>query len=197
MPKRVDHEQRRRELADAVRRIAVARGMQDVTFREVAAEAGVSVALVQHYFGTKAALLVGTLEIETDRMAGRIRRRLGSLDDAAPALDRLRCILGAFLPTDRASRTSMVMYHEFAALALTDLTLRGDDSFSHSHALVSTFASLLREAADEGAVAQSIDADLEARAALALMLGLSIVVLLDGMTAADAQLVLDAHMARL
>jgi AcrR family transcriptional regulator len=49
VPRRVDHEQRRRQITDALLRIAGTRGLQAVTMREVAAEAGVSLRLVQYY----------------------------------------------------------------------------------------------------------------------------------------------------
>ncbi|NLZ97477.1 MAG: TetR family transcriptional regulator, partial [Micrococcus sp.] len=50
MPKIVDHEQRRRELAQAIWSIIALRGLSAVTLRSVAAEAGVSMGTVQHYF---------------------------------------------------------------------------------------------------------------------------------------------------
>jgi AcrR family transcriptional regulator len=42
VPKRVDHEERRRQIADALLRAAAARGLHATGMREVAAEAGVS-----------------------------------------------------------------------------------------------------------------------------------------------------------
>src|SRR5437870_1208569 len=60
MPKRVDHEERRREIVEAVIRITLKGGLTAATVREVAAEAGVSVRLVQYYFGSKDALLLAT-----------------------------------------------------------------------------------------------------------------------------------------
>ncbi|MGE2771299.1 TetR family transcriptional regulator [Rhodococcus sp. 1.20] len=53
MPRLVDHEVRQREITDAVRRVIVDGGLAAVTFQSVAAEAGISVRLVQYYFGTK------------------------------------------------------------------------------------------------------------------------------------------------
>ncbi len=78
MPRVVDHEERRRQIATAVSDIAATRGLSDVSFREVAAQAGVSVSLVQHYFGDKANLLMTTLEIQSDhddRLHHRTTRR--------------------------------------------------------------------------------------------------------------------------
>lgn len=57
MPKRVDHDERRRHIADAVLRLVATRGVEAASVRTVAAEAGVSPGAVQHYFTTKAEML--------------------------------------------------------------------------------------------------------------------------------------------
>ena len=57
MPKRVDHEVRRKQIAEALVRIAGQRGLHAVGMRDVAAEAGISLRLVQYYFQTKEKLL--------------------------------------------------------------------------------------------------------------------------------------------
>ena len=75
---------RRRQITDAVCRITVKGGLTSATFREVAAEAGVSVRLVQYYFGTKDELMLSTQRHVaetrdrrdlTERVAGCRRRR--------------------------------------------------------------------------------------------------------------------------
>ncbi|CAM5617391.1 TetR family transcriptional regulator OS=Streptomyces alboniger OX=132473 GN=CP975_10770 PE=4 SV=1 [Streptomyces alboniger] len=62
MPKRVDHAERRTEIAEALVRVAGRRGLHAVGMRDVAAEAGVSLRLVQYYFETKEKLLLFGLE---------------------------------------------------------------------------------------------------------------------------------------
>ena len=62
MPKRVDHEERRRQIADALLRTAATRGLHAAGMREVAAEAGVSLRLVQYYFGTKEELMLFAMQ---------------------------------------------------------------------------------------------------------------------------------------
>ncbi|MFB8061103.1 TetR family transcriptional regulator, partial [Kitasatospora purpeofusca] len=52
MTARVDHEERRRQIAEALLRIADTQGLQSASMRAVAAEAGVSLRLVQYYFET-------------------------------------------------------------------------------------------------------------------------------------------------
>ena len=48
MPKRVDHEERRQQIAEALLRTAAARGLHATGMREVGAEAGVSLRVVQY-----------------------------------------------------------------------------------------------------------------------------------------------------
>ena len=75
MPKRVDHEVRRRQITGAVCRITLRGGLASATFREVAAEAGVSVRLVQYYFGSKDDLMLATQRRVSDGIG--IRPRAG------------------------------------------------------------------------------------------------------------------------
>lgn len=53
MPKKVDRHERRTLIADALMRVAARQGLEAVSLRHVAAEAGVSPGMVQHYFRTK------------------------------------------------------------------------------------------------------------------------------------------------
>ena len=57
MPKQVDREERRREIAAAVLRLVATRGVEAASLRAVAAEAGVSMGAVQHYFTTRDEML--------------------------------------------------------------------------------------------------------------------------------------------
>jgi AcrR family transcriptional regulator len=57
VPRRVNHEERRRELTAALLQNANTRGQQAVSMREVAAEAGVSLRVVQYYVTDKHTLM--------------------------------------------------------------------------------------------------------------------------------------------
>jgi len=76
MPKQVDHEARRQRIADAVCRLAARRGLEGVSLRHVAVEAGVSMGQIQHYFTTKDEMLLFALRTMSDR----VERRLGAAD---------------------------------------------------------------------------------------------------------------------
>ncbi len=108
MPKRVDHRERRREITDAVIRITLKGGRTAATFREVAAEAGVSVRLVQYYFGTKDELLLATQRDVAGRSIARLRAWVSESDGSPRAW--LRAFMGSFIPIDDESRVAMLMY---------------------------------------------------------------------------------------
>jgi AcrR family transcriptional regulator len=194
VPKQVDHEQRREEIAAAVCRLAATRGLQGVSFRQVASEAGVSVALVQHYFGTKEKLVARTLEIQSAEMGRRILARLASLGTDASPLESVKAVAIAFLPSDDDSRDVMLLYHGFAAAALTDGSLRNSEAFANERNLRAVITDQLTAAKEAGQVASRIDPTTQARAIVSMILGLSLTVLLGGASAGEAEEVLDAHL---
>ena len=75
MPKVVDVEQRRAELAAAVARVIARSGIEGATMRQVAAEAGWTTGTLVHYFTNKRELLQFTLcESLEQRRAQRFDR---------------------------------------------------------------------------------------------------------------------------
>ena len=78
MPRIVDHEERRAEVAAAVWRIVSRDGLEAATVRRVAAETGMSTSVVSHYFAGKDDLLRLAFRIVVDR--GRERASADSAD---------------------------------------------------------------------------------------------------------------------
>lgn len=197
MPKVVDHEERRRDIAEAVSRIARDRGLQGVTFREVAREAGVSVSLVQHYFGSKENLLIGTLEIQSARLADLISARLSNPNSGNDPVTRLRTIATSFIPTNDETRAAMLLYHAFAGAALTDPALRQSDAFRNAESLTTAIRHELSLSQASGEHRPDYDPTTEATAILSLVLGLSLAVLLEQTMPEEAIAVLEAHLTQL
>lgn len=102
VPKQVDHDARRRLIADAVLRIAVAEGLESVSLRGVAAAAGVSMGSIQHYFGTKEEMLVFAIDHQDRLREQRIAAELGT--SWSGPREFVRTVLSAVLPTDERSR---------------------------------------------------------------------------------------------
>lgn len=63
MPKIVDHDDRRRELAEAAWRVILRSGIDGATTREIARESGYSPGVLTHYFDSKDDILRAVLEL--------------------------------------------------------------------------------------------------------------------------------------
>lgn len=83
MPKRVDHEQRRGEIADAAWRLIAERGPDAVTLREVSAALGVAHGAPAHYFAGRAAIVECAFRRALDDLDARVARRAAGLSGVA------------------------------------------------------------------------------------------------------------------
>ncbi len=92
------HEQRRRDILDAVFTIVDTEGTEQVSIRRVADAAGVSVGRVQHYFRTKDDLLAEAFTTINSHGTGRVHERLSSEDSAADPQRVLTVMLGELIP---------------------------------------------------------------------------------------------------
>lgn len=100
MPKIVDHDERRREVLTAARRVIVRDGIDAATTRAIAREAGYSNGVLAHYFTDKDEILLSALRQSHERIRERLARKV----DAASGLAALRELLLDNLPLD-AERT--------------------------------------------------------------------------------------------
>jgi AcrR family transcriptional regulator len=104
MPKKVDYHERRTLIADALMRVAADQGLEAVSLRHVAAAAGVSAGMVQHYFRTKDEMMAFAMSVVRERGQERVGAALAELGpDPAPRLF-VRTMLAALLPLDDATR---------------------------------------------------------------------------------------------
>jgi AcrR family transcriptional regulator len=165
-----------------------------VSFRTVSAEAGVSVSLIQHYFGTKHELLVDSLNIQSADLGAAIAQRLETLGPDARPLDRVRTIARSFIPTDDDTRTAMLVYLGFAAAALTDPTLRQAEAFANGRNLTVILATELRSAQQSGDLNADVEPNTQALAIVSLVLGLSLAVLLGQTHGSAALAAVDQHL---
>ena len=163
VPKRVDHGERRREITDAVVRITLKGGLTAATFREVADEAGVSVRLVQYYFGTKDELLLATQRHVAERSILRLRAWVADTDGSPRAW--LGAFMGSFVPTDDESRAAMLMYVALHTESLMHPELARTEAFEVPRTMHRTIADQLRR----GQPAHAVDVDLEASLLTALV----------------------------
>ena len=200
MPKRVDHEERRRQIADALLRTAATRGLHATGMREVAAEAGVSLRLVQYYFGTKEELLLAAMQHLaaqfSERALARIKRIKETENPVSPR-NVIAAILTEALPADDERRTFTLVYTAYFALSLTDPALALSPLVRNSGAVIDVVAAQMRAAQAAGDTPAHLDPDLEAFSLLAMSAGLGTSVLGGQSSAGQAQAVIDYHLDRL
>lgn len=124
MPKVVDHDARRRELADALLRVVARQGIDAVSVRSVAAEAGCSIRPVQYYFADKAELLAAAHARVSERMGTLVTDAVRALGHEPSPRAVVRTIVHSFLPTTDEARDAVIAYHCFFAAEMTDPALR-------------------------------------------------------------------------
>jgi AcrR family transcriptional regulator len=79
MPKDVDHDERREQLAESVWRVVARDGLEGATIRGIATETGWSAGSLAHYFTDKDDILDSALRIAYERIAARWDARLEGL----------------------------------------------------------------------------------------------------------------------
>jgi AcrR family transcriptional regulator len=200
VPKRVDHEERRRQIADALLRTAATRGLHATGMREVAAEAGVSLRLVQYYFGTKEELMLAGMQHLAAQFSERGMARIKQLKETGSPVkprDVLNVILTESLPADDERRTFSVLNTAYFALSLTDPALPIAPLVKNTNAVINVIAAQLRAAQAAGETPADLDPDLEALSLLAVVSGLAPSILCGLSSPEQAQAVIDYHLNRL
>ncbi|POM27348.1 transcriptional regulator BetI [Actinomadura rubteroloni] len=193
MPKIVDHQERRAELAEAVWRVIDRDGVDGVSIRSVAAEAGWSPGALRHYFATRAELLAFACEEVIARVTARV-----SAPRQDPDVRRaVREILLETMPVDAQRTTEASVAFSFLALGLSDPHLAEVQRvhFDAMHELCQRLVELLDTArllAPDAGPAETL-----ARRLHALVDGLSIQRLARHLTAHEMTAQLDAYLSEL
>ena len=168
VPKLVDHDVRRREIAQAVWAVIAERGIEGVTLRSVAAEAGVSVGRIQHYYASREELVRDSCR----ELLKAATQRFEAVDDTTPVEKLRRLVLGRIPTTPEfAIGTSIWLAYEAKSVddpVIAELVQRG-----HAGG-VQEAAALLSECgvADASAVALRLMATAEGVAIRGLVGGL-------------------------
>ncbi|WP_433433671.1 TetR/AcrR family transcriptional regulator [Nonomuraea sp. CA-141351] len=194
---RVDHEQRRKHIAEAVLRIAEAQSLQEVTMRGVAAEAGVSLRLVQYYFQTKDALLMDALERLTAQLDARVRESIAAAEAPPTPRTIVTVVLTNILPIDAESRRIARTYAAFYSLVLSDPEFVEKHGTPQPDMLEAFLAKQIRAAQQAGEVPAEVDPEVKAAGLLAMTNGLVSSVLGTQRTGEAALAVLTAHLDEL
>lgn len=192
MPRTIDHEARRQQIAEAVWRIVLREGVGAVSLRTVAAEADLVLGSLRHSFPTKTELLAFAMELAHERAALRIGQHAGMRDP----LRRTRAALHELLPLDD-ERTVEMRVH---------LALMGE---SPAHERLAELADAAHEAIsglcieavtvlrDAGQVRAEVDVPRAAATLHALIDGLALHAMRDPRRRRPAVRALDEHLLSL
>ncbi|MFE0593668.1 TetR/AcrR family transcriptional regulator [Micromonospora echinospora] len=120
MPKIVDHEARRAELAEAMWRVVYRDGAAAATVRSIATEAGWSPGALRHYFTTQTELLAFAME----HVITKATRRFYAKDWTGPVREVVQRMLEEFLPLDQQRIREMEVWLLLAARSPADPVAR-------------------------------------------------------------------------
>ena len=196
MPKKVDHEARREEISEALLRIASTRGLDGASLRDVAAEAGISLGRLQHYFSGKDEMLLFALRYINRLADQRIRARIEAVPGTPSPRAVLRACLSGMLPLDEKSRIGVLVGAAYFTRAVHDEGLRAEAKDGIPK-LRDFFVDQLRAAAERGELAPDRATEDEAMLLISLVDGLSAYVLLEVHTPEQALRLLDRQLANL
>lgn len=167
MPKIVDHEQQREKFAEAATSLIARHGLEGVTMRAVATEAGLSYGSLFHYFESKDDLLKHAIRYSTAQQTQRVNQYTSQFS-GLKALEHLLCDDAII---NESSRDAWVVWLTFQyKVAL-------QSSFAELHAelidgWLTRITELLEDAQKAGEISNKLDIDLEAMAVWAFSAGI-------------------------
>ncbi|QIS21162.1 TetR family transcriptional regulator [Nocardia terpenica] len=167
MPKQVDHRERRETIARALWRVVEQQGWTRATMREIAREADASLGQVQHYFGSRTAMLVFAMEFASEQTARRVTQSLDRLGSPAHPRDVLRVTLMEMLPLHPDARATSRMSAAYTLEALHDPELHEQARLGLHDGRALT-ERLIRQAITEGHIPSDRDPAIETNLLLAL-----------------------------
>jgi len=175
MPKIVDHEQRRQELAKATFKLISKSGLPNLTLTKVAKEVGLSLGAIAHYARTREDLLL---------LAGDYAAALGAQLAQAhlknySGIEALRRLLYEALPTTPLRANSWLIWIDFCEGAKKNKKMRGLLVERHKE-YQKWFSDRIEEAKNLGEIDSTTDAARMAQSATALVEGISVLILMRG-----------------
>lgn len=172
MPKIVDHEARREEIAQALWRVVRRDGIRAASVRTIATEAGWSAGAVRYYFPDQD----GLLNFAMDQVSRRVGERISLIEPKGTPTEIALQYLEQVIPLDSERQAEFDVWLSFTAQALAESGeggLRENLPPVHSD-LRQLCQSLLDGLAESGGLRDNLDLKLEAERLHGLIDGLSL-----------------------
>ena len=138
MPKIVDHDQRRDEIALVACRVVAEHGFDQATIVRIAREAGYTTGMVAHYFDTKQDIVIAALRLILRRIEERLTRSAGE------TRTDLLTVLSEALPIDEHRFIECAFWTAFWGQVSADKRLKRINAWVHREYL-RLFERCLRE----------------------------------------------------
>lgn len=173
MPKIVDHDEKRKQIAEAAWNIIRKEGVEKVSIRRVAAEAGMSSGALRHYFSTQDEMLLFIMNYYLEEGKKRSQNKEWS-ENPVQAVEE---VLLELVPIDEEKKIETSVWWILALRSLTSDTIKDkkDEMTDGTYELANSMIEIL---ALKGVLSDSMNAELEKSRLTALIEGLSIHALL-------------------
>ena len=168
MPKFVNHDKKRKLIAEAAWRIIENEGIEKASIRRVAAEAEMSPGALRHYFSTKDEMLLFIIEYFIEEG----KKRSDHKEWSKNPLQAVEEVLLELVPIDEEKKIETSVWWIFALRSLTSDALKEkkDEMTTGTYDLANSMIKILTL---KGILSDSVNADLEGNRLSALIEGLS------------------------
>jgi len=173
MPKIVDHDEKRKQIAEAAWNIIRKEGVEKASIRRAAAEAGMSSGALRHYFSTQDEMLLFIMNYYLEEGKKRSQNKEWS-ENPVQAVEE---VLLELVPIDEEKKIETSVWWILALRSLTSDTIKDkkDEMTDGTYELANSMIEIL---ALKGVLSDSMNAELEKSRLTALIEGLSIHALL-------------------
>ena len=152
MPRVIDQQERRAQLARTAMEVIAARGVQGATLRDIADAAGVSVGILQHNFRTRNALLLAAFEMAVARVEKNVDSFSGT------TIDEIKQFSVETLPLDRQRIIEWKVLVAFRAEALADSRL-AEEQRARWRRFRQLFKGAIESGISAGHISKQVDPD--------------------------------------
>lgn len=169
MPKVVDHEVRRKEIADATWRVVRRDGLEKASIRNIAKEAGMSTGSIRHYFDNQTDLLSFSMRLVSER----VRERIMHMPLTGDPLSDIEKLVEELLPIDEERVAEGQVWLSFTGRAITDPTIRSLSQEVHD-SITKVFRKIMENMEADNLLKEGIEPELEIMRFHALVDGLAV-----------------------